>query len=93
MPVIPGRSFELPTCATHPPATVGSSCLSTISSRIPFESCFSITGTFCADAGNVAIPSANATVARHKLQFCLLKTITTIAPLGKTLSQPFWLAK
>src|ERR1017187_2283607 len=52
MPVIPSRSFELPTCATQPPETVGSSWRSTSSSRIPLARSFSTTGTFCAGSGS-----------------------------------------
>src|ERR1035441_4987154 len=52
MPVMPRRSFELPTCATQPPATVGSSCRSTSSSRIPLPRFFSTTGTCCAVTGS-----------------------------------------
>ena len=50
MPVMPGRSLALPTCATHPPAMVGSSCRSTSSTRMPLGKVFSMTGTFCAHA-------------------------------------------
>src|SRR4051812_42568870 len=53
MPVIPGRSFALPTCATQPPAMVGSSCRSTSRRRMPFGSSFSVTGTFWASSGKV----------------------------------------
>src|SRR5688572_25790944 len=46
---MPGRSLALPTWATQPPATVGSSGRSTIRSFIPLGSVFSTTGTFWAD--------------------------------------------
>ena len=53
MPVMPSRSLELPTWATQPPDTVGSSCRSTSSSRMPLARSFSTTGTCCAGNGSV----------------------------------------
>jgi hypothetical protein len=51
IPVMPGRSFALPTCATQPAAMVGSSCRSTSSTRMPLASVCSVTGTFWAMRG------------------------------------------
>jgi len=57
MPVMPGRSFAEPTCATQPHDTVGERCLGTSSTRMPFPStCSSTAGAtaFAADAGGAA---------------------------------------
>ena len=44
MPVMPGFSLEEPTWATHPPEMRGSPERSTISSFMPLERVFSVTG-------------------------------------------------
>ena len=54
IPVMPGRSFDEPTCATQPHDTVGERCLGTSSTRMPFPSTCSST------AGVVAIAAAVA---------------------------------
>src|ERR1043166_8905631 len=48
MPVMPGRSLELPTWATQPPAMVGSSWRSTRRTDMPLARVFWRTGTFWA---------------------------------------------
>src|SRR6266850_3659928 len=68
MPVIPGRSLELPTCATQPPATVGSSCRWTRRSLIPFGSVFSITGTLWSLALEGVPKSAAKLSSKKKVQ-------------------------
>src|ERR1043166_9354861 len=51
MPVMPGRSLELPTWATQPPAMVGSSWRSTRRTDMPLARVFWRTGTFWAGNG------------------------------------------
>jgi hypothetical protein len=63
MPVIPGRSFALPTRATQPPAIVGSSCRSTRSTRMPLASVCSVTGTFWATAEVLSKPAIETKAA------------------------------
>src|SRR5436190_2978351 len=71
MPVMPGFSFELPTCATQPPAMAGSSCRSTINSRMPLDRFFSTTGTFCAgDAHGSAKTIQKARLQLQKYRKC-----------------------
>ena len=57
MPVMPGFSFEEPTWATHPPEIRGSPERSTMSSFMPLESVFSITG-ICWAHDAAVIPTA-----------------------------------
>ena len=59
---MPGASLTEPTFATHPHATVGESCLSTIKSLMPFGSISSRTWTCCAAA--VPAISSVSTVPR-----------------------------
>ena len=64
MPVMPSRSFTEPTCATHPPTTVGESWRSNSSQRMPLgrvNSCTSICGFSAATRGR-----GRARTARRK---------------------------
>jgi hypothetical protein len=78
-PVMPGRSFTDPTCATQPAAIVGDSWVSNSSQRIPLgsvSSCTLICG-FSAAASGTAVKNArtSGTTRKRREVFIVLDSL------------------
>ncbi len=67
MPVMPGRSFAEPTCATQPAETVDSSGRTTARNFMPFESSKVSTGTFAASPARTELEVKKPKEKRSRL--------------------------